>query len=84
MPPDQKSFTDEIVRTIQDIVSNPALTAKQKKQAIDSLKGATKEDMYDYMNKNFRIDSELLQITISAGKQKGMPKDSIDSSKKSK
>ncbi len=83
--PDQKSFTDELVRQIQDINGNPALSPDNKAQAIANLQGATRESMFEYLNKNFRTGPGLakaLSNYVSKGRPKGGPSDSAKGSKK--
>ena len=79
MAPNQKAFTEKLIRQIQDINGNNTLTAKQKAAAIANLSGASREDMFDYLNKNFRtgpgLSEEIAQF-VSQGRPKGAPKDS--------
>lgn len=83
--PDQKSFTVELIRQIQDINGNPALSPDQKAQAIANLKGASRQDMFDYLNKNFRTGpglSKSLSKFVSKDRPRGAPSDSVKGSKK--
>ncbi len=83
--PDQKSFTVELISQIQDINGNPALSPDQKAQAIANLKGASREDMFDYLNKNFRTGpglSKSLSKFVSKDRPRGAPSDSAKGSKK--
>lgn len=43
MAPDQKAFTVEFVKQIQDINGNPAYTEEEKKVAIANLKKVSKK-----------------------------------------
>jgi len=77
--PDQKAFTNKIVLAIQDINGNPALSGAEKMEAIKNLQGAPKEDMYEYLNNNFRTGpglSPFLSKYVSRGRPRGAPKDS--------
>jgi len=63
MPKEMKEkmfqFTEAISRQIQDINSNPAFSAEEKKAAIKELPGATQEAKLEFMKKNFRnFDNE--------------------------
>lgn len=83
--PDQKSFTAELIRQIQDINGNPALSPDQKAKAIANLKGASREDMFDYLNKNFRTGPGLAKSMakyVSEGRPRGGPSDSAKDTKK--
>ncbi len=76
MAPNQKAFTMRLVKQIQDINGNPALSAQEKKEAIANLSGATREDMMDYLNKNFRTGPDLaksLRPFVSKDRPKGGP-----------
>ncbi|MEE9215755.1 MAG: hypothetical protein V3U54_13450 [Thermodesulfobacteriota bacterium] len=83
--PNQKSFTAELVNQIQDIVGNPALSPDQKAKAIANLKGAPREDLFDYLNKNFRtgpgLDKSIAKY-VSKGRPRGVPSDSAKDTKK--
>jgi len=59
MAPNQKAFTAQIVKQIQDINGNPAFSPEEKKEALANLSGAPKESMYEYLNQNFRVASGL-------------------------
>ena len=83
--PDQKAFTVELIRQIQDINGNPGLSPDQKAQAIANLKGASREDMFDYLNKNFRTGpglSKSLSKFVSKDRPRGAPSDSAKGIKK--
>ena len=70
------AFTMEIVRRIQDINGNPAFSAQEKQDEIAKLKGASKEDMMDYLNQNFRTGPDLaesLRPFISRDRPRGGP-----------
>ena len=76
MPPDQKAFTAELIKQIQDINGNPALAPWQKKKAISELSGASRQDMFDYLNKNFRTGpglSAAISTHVSKDKPRGAP-----------
>ncbi len=79
MAPNQKAFTTQLVKQIQDINGNPSLSASEKKEAIANLSGASREDMMDYLNANFRTGpglAESLSKHVSEGRPVGAPKDS--------
>ena len=83
--PDQKSFTAELISQIQDINGNPALSPDQKADAIANLQGASRESMFDYLNKNFRTGPGLaksLANYVSKGRPRGAPSDSATGTKK--
>jgi len=83
--PNQKSFTDKLIKQIQDINGNPALSPDQKAAAIANLQGASREEMFDYLNKNFRTGpglSESLARYVSKGRPRGAPSDSAKGTKK--
>lgn len=64
---------DEISVQIQDISGNPRLTNRQKVEKIDSLKGASKEEKFDFLNKNLRMWpglSEEVAKFVSKGSKK--------------
>jgi len=83
--PDQKAFTVELIRQIQDINGNPALSPDQKAKAIAGLQGASRESMFDYLNKNFRTGPGLAKSMakyVSEGRPRGGPSDSPKGTKK--
>lgn len=83
--PDQKAFTAKLIKLIQDINGNPSFSPQEKKVEIAKLSGASKESMYDYLNKNFRTGPGLaksLSKFVSEGRPRGAPSDSDKGSKK--
>ncbi len=67
-----RAFTAEISKQIQDINGDPANTKDDIKRKIEGLKGAPKEDMMDFLNKNFRQGPGLLlDIALSEGRPRG-------------
>ncbi len=68
----QTDITYNISRNIQDIIGDPSLSPLERSQAIANLEGASRQDMYDYANANFRTGSDLALKGISEDKQKGM------------
>lgn len=85
--PNQFEFTAKLAKQIQDINGNPGLTALEKKKAIANLSGASKESMFDYLNKNFRTGPGLhknLAKHVSEDRPRGGPKDSAKGTKKNK
>jgi len=82
---DQKGFTFRLVKQIQDINGDPALTALEKKEAIGNLKGISRQDGMDYLNKNYRTGPGLapsIAKYVSEGRPRGAPKDSVKGSKR--
>ena len=82
---DQKSFSVALIKQIQDINGNPALSPLEKKQAIGNLQGASREDMFDYLNKNFRTGlglSKNVAKAVSKDRPRGAPSDSAFGTKK--
>ena len=65
MAPNQKDFTAKLVSQIQDINGNPAFSALEKKEAIANLSGATRQEMMDYLNENFRTGPGLAESLSS-------------------
>ena len=70
MAPNQFAFTMRIAKQIQDINGNHGLSAEEKRDAINQLSGAKKEDMYQYLNDNFRTGP-----TLAASLRKFVSKD---------
>lgn len=76
---DQKGFTFRLVKQIQDINGDPALTALEKKEAIKNLQGASRESMMEFLNENFRTGPGLSKEVakhVSKDRPRGAPKDS--------
>ena len=72
-----RSITEEISREIQDINGNTRLTNKQKVKQISELKGAPREELFDFLNKNFRTGpglSEEVAKFVSKDRVKNLPK----------
>lgn len=80
-----REYTQSITKQIQDINGNPAYTPAEKVAAIKKLDGAPKEDMFEFLNKNFRTGPGLsgnLSHLVSQGRPRGGPKDSAKGTKK--
>ena len=76
MPAEMKAktreFTAELSKQIQDINGDPANTKADIYRKIGELKGAPKQDMYDFLNTNFRTGPGLLlDIAMSEGRPRG-------------
>jgi len=54
-----RAYTAQLTRQVQDITSNNSLTPKKQAEEIGKLKGAEKEDMYEFLNNNFRVGPDL-------------------------
>lgn len=54
-----RAVTAQLTRQVQDITSNKALTPAKQAEEIGKLKGAPKEDMYKFLNDNFRVGPDL-------------------------
>jgi len=54
-----RAYTAQLTRQVQDITSNKSLTPKKQAEEIGKLKGAPKEDMFKFMNDNFRVGPDL-------------------------
>lgn len=75
-----RAYTAQLTRQVQDITSNNALTPDKQAEAIGKLKGAEKEDMYEFMNNNFRVGPDLaasIKKIISKDRPKGGPSQAI-------
>lgn len=71
-----RAFTAEISREIQDINGDTTLTPKQQAQKIGNLKGAPKEDMFMFLNQNYRVGADLadeIKKLISKDRPRGGP-----------
>ena len=55
----QRAYTAALTRQVQDITANKTLTPRKQAEEIGKLKGAEKENMYDFLNKNFRVGPDL-------------------------
>jgi len=85
--PNQREFTTKLIQQIQEINGNHVLSAKQKAKAISELKGAPREEMFDYVNKNYRTGpglSEAMAKFVSKDRPRGAPSDSAKGTKKVK
>ena len=47
------AFTAEITQQIRHINGDPSKSPEEKVKAIEKLKGAPKEDMFEFLNTNF-------------------------------
>jgi len=54
-----RAYTAQLTRQVQDITSNNSLSPEKQAQEIGKLKGAPKEDMYKFLNDNFRVGPDL-------------------------
>ncbi len=75
-----RAITNEISVQIQDINGNNKLTNKQKVKAISELKGAPREELFDFLNKNFRTGpglSEEVAKFVSKGRAVGTIKEIV-------
>jgi len=63
MSPEMKAkmveYTAQLTRQVQDILNDPKLTPKKQAENIGKLKGAEKQDMYKFVNDNFRTGPDL-------------------------
>ena len=85
--PNQKAFTAELINQIQEINGNHKLAPWQKKEAIANLKGAPRQEMFDYVLANYRTGpglAEALSTHVSEGRPRGAPEDSAKGTKKVK
>jgi len=55
----QREYTIALTRQVQDIINDPALTPRKQAESIKKLDGAQKEDMYKFLNDNFRVGPDL-------------------------
>jgi len=75
-----RAYTAQLTRQVQDITSNNSLSPEKQAQEISKLKGAPKEDMYKFMNDNFRVGPDLadsLKKIISKNRPVGGPTETI-------
>lgn len=74
-----RAFTMGLSKQIQFINFNPAMSGEEKARAISELKGAPKEDMFEFLNNNFRrgpgLEGSLAHL-VSLGRPRGAPSDS--------
>ena len=69
----QREFTAALSKQIQDINGDPANTKADIKKKIENLKGAPKEDMFDFLNTHFRSGPGLLlDIALSGDRPRGV------------
>jgi len=54
-----ENYTALLTRKVQDILNDPTLTPKKQAESIGKLKGAEKQDMYKFVNDNFRTGPDL-------------------------
>ena len=72
-----KSITLELSRQIQDINGDPKNTDKMRVEKIAALKGAPKEELFDFLEKNFRTGPGLhpeIERFISKNRSKNLSK----------
>jgi len=75
-----RAYTAQLTKQVQDITSNNALTPTKKAEEIGKLKGAPKQDMYKFLNDNFRVGPELaksIKSIISKHRPVGGPTQAI-------
>ena len=54
-----RAYTAQLTRQVQDVLGDKTLTPKKQAEQIGKLKGAPKEDMYKFLNDNFRVGPDL-------------------------
>ena len=54
-----RAYTAQLTRQVQDITGDGTLTPLKQAEKIGQLKGAPKEDMYKFLNDNFRVGPDL-------------------------
>jgi len=54
-----RAYTAQLTRQVQDVLGDKTLTPKKQAEEIGKLKGAPKEDMYKFLNDNFRVGPDL-------------------------
>lgn len=71
-----QAYTAQLQRQVQDILKDPTLTPKKQAENIKNIKGAEKEDMYKFLNDNFRVGPDLadsIKEIISKNRPVGGP-----------
>ena len=79
----QRAFTASLQRTVQDIINDHTLTPKKQAESIKKLDGASKQNMFEFLNKTFRVGPDLadsIKAIISKDRPRGGP--SMDGLKK--
>jgi len=79
-----RAFTEQLTRQVQDITTDNTLTPKKQAEAISKLKGAEKQDMYKFLNENFRVGPDLadsIKKLISKNRPVGGPSSNTVSTK---
>ena len=79
----QRAYTASLTRTVQDILGDPTLTPKKQAESIKKLDGASKQNMFEFLNKTFRVGPDLadsIKAIISKDRPRGGP--SMDGLKK--
>jgi len=80
-----REFTQELSDQIGEINGNPRYSPDKKVKLIGELKGAPKEDMYEFLNANFRTGpglAEAIKKVISKNRPVGGPKETLNIIKK--
>jgi len=72
-----RAFTAGLTAKIQYINGNPAFSAGEKAEEINKLEGIPREDMYEFLNINFRTGPDLaesLRKYVSEDRPRGGPR----------
>ncbi len=70
-------ITEDLGLQIAEINNNPRFTARMKAEKIAALNGAPRQEMFDFVNKNFRTGPDLadeIAKIVSKDRQKSHPK----------
>ena len=54
-----QAFREKLSKAIQDVNTDTALTAEQKRDTIKKMSGISKQDMFDFLNANYRTGPDI-------------------------
>ena len=66
----QAAYTAALTRTVQNIINDNSVTPRKQAEKIKELDGTKKEDMFKFLNDNFRVNPDLadsIKSIISKG-----------------
>ena len=55
----REAYTAALTRTVQNIINDNSVTPRKQAEKLKELDGTKKEDMFKFLNDNFRVNPDL-------------------------
>ena len=71
-----QAYREKLSKAIQDVNTDTALTPEQKRDTIKNMAGISKQDMFDFLNANYRTGPDISKYVaqfVSSDRPRGGP-----------